>query len=148
MTSKLLWILLAFVAGAMLPIQGGLNAKMGKAVESPVYSSLISFVVGSLVLLAYVIITGQPVNWSGVKNVPNFVWLAGALGAFYVTVVILAFPRLGPALTFGLIVAGQMVIALFMDHFNLLVAQQHSINLLRVIGVALILAGVVIIRKF
>ena len=40
MTSKLLWILLAFIAGAVLPIQGGLNAKMGKAVESPVYSAM------------------------------------------------------------------------------------------------------------
>ena len=148
MTSKLTWILLAFVAGAALPIQGGLNAKMGKAVGSPVYSSLISFVVGSVVLLAYVIITRQPVSWMGVKNVPGFVWLAGALGAFYVTVVILAFPRLGPALTFGLIVSGQMAIALFLDHFNVLVAQQHAINIWRILGVVLILAGVVIIRKF
>lgn len=71
--SKLLWILLAFVAGAMLPVQAGLNAKMGKAVESPVYSSLISFVVGSLVLLGYVVITRQPVTWSGLKNVSGFV---------------------------------------------------------------------------
>ena len=148
MTSKILWILLTFIAGAMLPIQGGLNARMGKALESPVYSSLISFVIGTIVLVAYVLITRQPVAWSGLKNVPGFVWLAGALGAFYVTVIILAFPRLGPALTFGLVVAGQMFIALVLDHFNILVAQQHPINIWRVIGVALILAGVIIIRKF
>src|SRR5690606_30318672 len=117
------------------PIQGGLNAKMGKALESPVYSALISFVIGTIVLVAYVLITRQPVVWSGLKNVPGFVWLAGTLGAFYVTVIILAFPRLGPALTFGLVVAGQMFIALFLDHFNVLVAQQHSINIWRVIGV-------------
>jgi transporter family-2 protein len=148
MTSKVLWILLTFVAGAMLPIQGGLNARMGKALESPVYSSLISFVIGTIVLVAYVFITRQPVAWAGLKNVPGFVWIAGALGAFYVTVIILAFPRLGPALTFGLVVAGQMFIALFLDHFNILVAQQHSINIWRVFGVVLILTGVIIIRKF
>lgn len=148
MTSKLLWILLAFIAGAALPIQGGLNARMGKAIGSPVYSSLISFLVGSLVLIAYVAITRQPVAWSGIKNVPGFVWLAGAMGAFYVTVIIFAFPRLGPALTFGLVVAGQMFIALILDHFNILVAQQHTINIWRIIGVVLILAGVIIIRKF
>lgn len=148
MISKYLWILLAFVAGAILPIQGGLNAKMGKAIESPVYSSLISFVVGTFVLIGYVVITQQSVVWSGVRNVPGVVWVAGLLGAFYVTVITLAFPRLGAALTFGLVVGGQMVIALLLDHFNVLVAQQQSINIWRVVGVILILAGVIIIRKF
>jgi transporter family-2 protein len=99
-------------------------------------------------LIAYVVITRQPVAWSGIKNVSGFVWLAGAFGAFYVTVVILAFPRLGPALTFGLVVGGQMIVALFLDHFNVLVAQQHSINIWRIVGVVLILSGVVIIQKF
>jgi transporter family-2 protein len=70
------------------------------------------------------------------------------LGAFYVTVVILAFPKIGPALTFGLVVAGQMAIAVTLEHFNILVAQQHSINIWRVVGMTMILMGVVIIRKF
>ena len=148
MTNKVLWILLTFIAGAMLPIQGGLNARMAKGLENPVYSSLISFVVGTIVLVAYVVITRQPVVWSGIKNVSGFVWLAGALGAFYVTVIILAFPRLGPALTFGLVVGGQMFIALVLDHFNILVAHQHSINIWRVIGALLILTGVILIRRY
>jgi bacterial/archaeal transporter family-2 protein len=146
--SKFIWIILTFLAGAMLPIQGGMNAKLGKSITSPVYASMISFVVGAAVLIAYILVTKQAVNLSGIRTAPAYVWLAGALGAFYVTVVILAFPRIGPALTFGLVVAGQMAIAVTLEHFNVLVAQQHSISIWRVVGMIMILIGVVIIRKF
>lgn len=145
---RVFWITIVFIAGAFLPIQAGLNARMGKAVESPAYASMISFVVGAFSVLAYIVITRENASWSGLKSAPGYVWLAGALGAFYVTAIVLAFPRIGPALTFGLVVAGQMVIAIVLDHFNVLVAQQHSINIWRIIGVMLIVAGVIIIRKF
>src|SRR4051812_29204299 len=128
---KALWIIIALVSGAFLPIQAGLNTKMAKALENPVYASMISFVVGALSIIIYIALTKQPVSWQGIRTVPAYVWLAGVLGAFYVTAIILAFPRIGPALTFGLVVAGQMLIALFLDHFNILVAQQHNINIWR-----------------
>jgi len=145
---KLLWIFIAFVAGTFLPIQAGLNAKMGKALQSPVHASMISFIVGVLTLIAYIFLTKEQVSWAGIRTAPAYVWIAGALGAFYVTAMILAFPKIGPALTFGLVVGGQMLMAVILDHFNLLVSQQHSINILRVLGILLIVAGVIIIRKF
>ena len=70
------------------------------------------------------------------------------LGTFYVTAVILAFQKIGPALTFGLVVAGQIFMAVLLDHFNILVAQQHPVNVWRVFGIVLIVASVIIIRKF
>jgi transporter family-2 protein len=78
----------------------------------------------------------------------NLSMLLFLLGAFYVTAIVLAFPRIGPALTFGLVIAGQMAISILLDHFNILVAQQHSINLWRGLGVALIITGVMLIRRF
>lgn len=145
---KIIWIIAVIIAGAILPVQAGLNAKMGKAVESPVWAALISFGVGAIALLIYAGVTKSTLQSEGLKTVPGYTWLAGAIGAFYVTVVLLAFPKLGPALTFGLIVGGQLLISLFLDHFNILVAQQHSINLYRVFGMILIVVGVVIIRKY
>lgn len=148
MMNKILWPLLAFLSGAFLPIQAGLNTRLGKGIESPVYASLVSFVVGAIALVAYVIFTGQPVNFSNVRSIPAYAWLGGLLGAFYVTVIIFAFPRIGPGLTFGLVIGGQMLISVLLEHFNILVAVPHPINIWRVLGVVLIIAGVVIIRKF
>lgn len=145
--NKIIWIFLAFLSGAFLPIQAGLNSKLGKAVASPVYASMLSFVVGMLGLIAYILLTGQSVSWAGIKDVPAYVWLGGLLGAFYVTVIILAFPVLGPGLTFGLVVAGQMTISILLEHFNVLVAQQNPISFTKILGVMLVVAGVIMIRR-
>lgn len=145
---KIAWLLIALLAGALLPIQAGLNAKLGKSIASPVHASMLSFITGALAVALFILLTKQPVSLAGVKSAPGYVWIAGALGAFYVTAVILAFPRIGPALTFGLVVLGQMVISMLLDHFNILVHQQHSINIYRIMGILLIVSGVIIIRKF
>jgi len=146
--NKIIWIALAFLSGAFLPIQAGLNAKLGKTVESPVYASMLSFVIGTLGLITYILITKQSMSWAGVREAPAHVWIGGLLGAFYVTVIILAFPKLGPGLTFGLVVAGQMIISILLEHFNILVAQQNSISFMKVLGVLLVVVGVIIIRRF
>ncbi|WP_336518371.1 DMT family transporter [Pollutibacter soli] len=145
---KELWIFIALISGAILPIQAGLNARMGKSLESPVHASIISFAIGLAGLLIYNIISKNQISWAGIRSAPWYAWTPGILGAFYVTAIIMAFPRIGAALTFGLVVAGQMLIAILLDHFNVLVAQQHSMNIWRFFGVMLIIAGVIIIRKF
>ncbi len=148
MMNKTLWILLAFAAGAILPIQAGLNTKLGKAGCSAVHASMISFVIGLIGLVLYLLITQQNVSISGLKATPMYIWLGGLLGAFYVTVIVLAFPQLGPGLTFGLVVAGQMLISILLEHFNILVAQQSSINAYKILGLMLIVVGVIIIKKY
>ncbi|MBA4146182.1 MAG: EamA-like transporter family protein [Cytophaga sp.] len=145
---KIIWILLAFISGTFLPLQAGLNSRMGKAAESPVHASLISFAVGAIGMIAYVLVTRQTVSWSGIKEAPPYIWLGGLLGAFYVTIIILAFPKLGPGLTFGLIVAGQMIMSVLLEHNNILVAQQNPISAMKILGIALVIAGVIIIRKY
>lgn len=145
---KFTWMFIAFLSGAVLPIQAGLNTKLGKSIESPVFAALISFLVGTLAIGLYILFSKQTISIAGLKSAPMHVWLGGLLGAFYVTALVIIFPKIGPALTFGLIVAGQMLIAMLLDHFNILVAQQHSINIWRILGMLLIVAGVILIRKF
>lgn len=146
--NKNFWILLAFAAGALLPLQAGLNAKLGKAGGSAVHASMFSFVVGLLGLIIYILITQQSVSIAGLKAAPMHVWLGGLLGAFYVTVIVLAFPKLGPGLTFGLVVAGQLIISALLEHFNILVAQPSPINIYKIAGLVLIVIGVIIIKKY
>jgi transporter family-2 protein len=145
---KLIWIIIALLSGAVLPIQAGLNARLGTATQNPVYASAISFVVGTIALIAYILVTRQTISLSGAKELPFYIWLGGLLGAFYVTAIVLLFPKLGPGLTFGLVVAGQMIVSILLDHYNILVTQQTPISYMKVLGIVLIVAGVVIIRKF
>jgi transporter family-2 protein len=145
---KVTWIIVALISGAFLPIQAGFNFRLGKALGSPVHASMLSFIIGAFAIILFSLLTQQHASFAGLKTAPVYVWLGGILGAFYVTAIIMAFPRIGPALTFGLVFAGQMIVSILLDHFNILVANQHSINIWRILGVILIISGVIIVRKF
>jgi len=145
---KLVWFLIVFLCGALLPLQAGLNARLGRSIGSPVYASLFSFMVGALSVAIYLQFTKETVTWASLRSASMYSWIGGGLfGAIFITASMLALPRIGMAMTFGLIVAGQVIIAVLLDHFNILVAQQHPINLWRVLGTLLIIGGVGIVRK-
>lgn len=149
MKSLYILLTLAVVSGAVLPIQAGLNAKMGKAVGDPVYAAFISFVIGSIGLLIYSLLTKVDLSQiSAAGGVHWSVWTAGLLGAFYVAAVIILVPKIGAALTFGLVVAGQLTFSLLLDHYGWLGMTVHAINWQRLLGIALIIGGVLLIRNF
>jgi len=79
------YLLFAFAAGAMLPLQFGINAQLASWIESPVRAAFVSFLVGavalSLVTLAFA--RGLPGS-DRVGQAPWWIWLGGLLGAFYV----------------------------------------------------------------
>lgn len=144
-----LLLLLAAVSGAVLPVQAGLNAKMGKAVGDPVYAALISFIIGSVGLFIYTLITKTDLSQISHANTVHWtVWTAGLLGAFYVAAVIVLVPKIGAALTFGLVVTGQLGLSLLLDHYGLLGMPIHRINWQRILGVSFIIGGVLLIRNF
>lgn len=145
---KIFWIVMVVIAGAFLPMQGSMNSKLAKAGENPVYASMISFTIGVLALVAYILLTSQNVSWKGLKDAPSYSWLGGVLGAFYVTVIVFAFPKIGPGLTFGLVVAGQLITSIVMEHFQIMGTPHQPISLGRIVGVLLIIIGVVAVKKF
>ena len=73
-------------------------------------------------------------------------WMGGFFGAVYIGIPILMFPRLGAALVIALIILGQMIAAMVFDHFGILGVPEHPITSVRLLGVLMLLAGVVLIR--
>lgn len=145
---KIIWIAMAFLAGAFLPLQAGLNSKLAKTGGSPVHASMISFAVGVVALIVYIFLTSQNVSWKGIREAPAYAWTGGVLGALYVTIIVLAFPKIGPGLTFGLVVAGQLLISMLMEHFQVLGAQSQPVSIGRILGMLLIIVGVIVMKKF
>jgi transporter family-2 protein len=56
-------------------------------------------------------------------------------------------PKLGATATLGLIVAGQMMVSVILDHFGLVGYEEHRVNMWRILGVVLLLSGVILIKK-
>ncbi len=149
MSNPYLYVLIALIAGAMLPTQAGVNNKLATFIESPVLAAFISFLIGTIALLIYLLGTGESwSNLSGARNAPLIAWTGGLLGAFFVASTVILIPKLGVALTFSLVIAGQMLFTLVIDHFGLLNVPVKEISLVRVGGIFLIIFGVVLIRKF
>jgi transporter family-2 protein len=149
MSNIYLYILVALAAGAMMPTQAATNNKMAVVVGSPVLSAFLSFVVGTVALLFYLLISGVSLgSLASAKDAPPIAWAGGLFGAFFVTVGVTLVPRLGVAMTFSLIIAGQMIVTLVIDHFGLLGVPVKEVNLARIAGIVLIAAGVVLIRRF
>ncbi len=142
-------MLLIFVVGCIMPIQGSVNAKLGSYLKAPLVAAFVNFLVGGMVLLVVVLGTKIPSNlMQSVKEAPFHAWIGGLIGAIYVTSVIFLIPRLGAALSFGIIVAGQLLFSMVIDHFGLFGIPVQPVNWGRVFGVGLILTGVLVIQKF
>ncbi len=142
-------VLLAILAGAVLPFQAVFNVQLGKTVQQPIFAAFASFLIGTLCLFLYLLII--KFDFSTVvqtQTANSAVWLAGVLGAFYVAAVIVLAPKLGTALTFGLVVTGQMLVSITLDHYGFLGLPIKELNWQRCVGVLLLLAGIVVIRKW
>jgi transporter family-2 protein len=150
MSNIYLYMLLALVAGAMMPTQAATNNKMAVFLnDSPILAAFISFFVGTVALFVDAVASGASLgNLALAKNATPIAWIGGLLGAFFVTATVTLVPRLGVAMTFSLIIAGQMIVTLVIDHFGLLGVPMKEISLARIGGILLITAGVVLIRKF
>jgi transporter family-2 protein len=136
------------VSGASLPVQAGVNSALRHHVGRPELAALVSFSVGFLALLAWVVVTRQP--WPSAAQAgraPWWTWTGGLIGAFYVTTVVLLTPRLGVAATLAISVAGQMATAVALDHFGALGVPVHAFSPMRALGAVLLVLGVVLIRR-
>jgi transporter family-2 protein len=142
------YIFLAIAAGVALSAQIGINNSLRISLNSSVFAAFFSFAIGTAGLLAYAIVTRA--TWPSMQillKVPAWAWLGGFLGAYYVITAILVAPKLGAASLISLIVAAQICTSLVLDHFGLLGFSQHGINIWRVAGALLLIAGVTVIVK-
>lgn len=147
--SSYFYLLLALTVGMAGTAQAAINNKLNEYIPNPLVVALVSFVVGGAALLIYIVASGGQLSsiWTA-KNVPAIAWTGGILGAYFVACTVILIPRLGVALTFSLIIAGQMVLTLIIDHYALFGVDQRPVGIARIAGVALIIAGVVLIRRF
>jgi len=144
---QLAYILLAVLAGMLIPVQTGFNTQLGRAVGSAWSASAIVMIVASATMLLLAILARAPVPSVGqMQAATPTAWLGGALGGIYVLALILLAPRLGAANLVVFVVIGQLVAALAIDHFGLLGFPLHTLTIGRLAGVALLVGGAALVR--
>jgi transporter family-2 protein len=143
------YLLFAFAAGAVLPFQAGINAQLAVWLHSPVRAAFVSFLTGTILLAVAATLVFKPLPaWSRLGHAPWWVWLGGALGAFYVAGSIVSAPKLGAAALIAVVVAGQSLASIVVDHFGWVGFEPKHVSPGRLIGMGLVGAGVALVRIF
>jgi bacterial/archaeal transporter family-2 protein len=139
---------LAIAAGALLPVQAGANAALGRGVGGPVIAVFISLAISAILILLCALAWRAPLpSKHDLEALPAWCWLGGALGAAYLLSVTIVAPRLGAGATLALVVLGQMVCSLTLDHFGLAGFAQRSAEPARLAGVALVAVGAFLVAR-
>lgn len=141
-------IAVALLVGMILPLQALINARLGLLTQGSLFASAVSFLVGTVVLIVALIVmrTPMPSSLQLIADVPWWAWLGGVLGALFVLSSTVLVPTLGAARLVCLIVLGQIVGSLLLDHFGVLHAAK-PIEMTRLVGAVLVAAGVMLVVK-
>jgi transporter family-2 protein len=142
------YFLLAFVLGCALPLQALINNQLKSHLGgSTLLTAIVSFIVGIVALVFVSAMTGQ--RWqslSAVGKASPWELAGGLLGALYVFGAMLLAPRIGMAKMMSLIIAGQVLVSLVLDHNGWLGAAVREATLTRLAGALLVVLGVLLVN--
>jgi transporter family-2 protein len=143
-----IFALLAMGAGAAIALQASANGNFRKNLgDNPLFAACFSIVGTVLTAAITMLILRPPVpSAATLRETPWWNWIGGPLGALIVLAGAALTARLGAALFIALVVGGQLVCSLVLDHFALLGLNQQPVTPGRLLGAALVVAGVVCIK--
>ena len=150
----ILLILQSAMAGFLMPVQAGINAQLHREIGHPIGAAFVSFFVGTvaLVVLYTVLYLGARAPAPAIGKLVAAPWYlvysGGLIGAFAVFTMLTLAPKLGASVLIASFLTGQMIASVALDHFGYLGFAEHPVNLWRAVGVALLIAGVFLIRRF
>ena len=149
LNTSLFYALLMLVAGLGIPIMAALNGGLGTKLQSPALATSILFIVGSVISLSYLFISGGIPKFSPVEPVPVYFYFGGFFVIFYILSITWVAPKFGVGNAVSFVLLGQLISMAIIDHYSLLGAPQNSISIQRLIGLVFMATGVfLVVRRF
>ncbi|MFA0789312.1 DMT family transporter [Microbulbifer echini] len=147
MPSSIIYPSLMLMAGIGIPVMATLNSSLGVKLGSSALATTVLFFVGLLISVIYLLKT-EGFNASIFqKEISWYLYLGGILVAFYILSVTWVSPKFGVGNTISFVLLGQLIAIAAIDHFGLLGAQQNSLDIKRLIGLAMMIIGVLFVVK-
>ena len=145
---NVLLALLAIAAGTLFPAQASVNSLLAKSVGGAIVATWISITVSWFLLLGTnMVVFRQLPSISDIAATPLYLLVVGGtLGAIFLSLNVMLAPRLGAAATFSFVIAGQLIAALTIDRLGLFALEVRELSAGRIVGVALVIAGAIMVR--
>ena len=147
-SGKLFWQILALLSGFCLAIQPAVNGHLGIGISSGIQAALISFLIGTILLLAINVILKQMRNVKKAfqKKAPWWFYMGGFLGALYVFFALVITPEIGTGAFVIFVLIGQMIVSLLIDNYGLLRSRVRKVSMIQIIGLIVMLIGAGIVK--
>jgi bacterial/archaeal transporter family-2 protein len=147
---RLLSILMMVLAGFFISIQGPINARLRMALESPVLAATISFLSAGFVLLCIMAtgaFGGTGAGLQGLQSAPLWAYLGGVLAIGFVLGAIIAIPKVGVVVVICAAILGQMIGSFLTDTFGWFGLNKVPVDPVRLLGIALLISGVLLVQR-
>lgn len=144
-SSVIIPVSLALLAGAVVPFQAGANSALARTLGHPLWAALFSLSVSLVVVAAVILVLRIPMpRFSAAAGAPVWIWFGGVAGVIYVSLAIMLATRLGMTNFIIMVVAGQMLASMLIDHWGLMGMMVKPVNFGRIAGALLVGAGMLI----
>ncbi|WP_444897301.1 DMT family transporter [Microbulbifer sp. SSSA005] len=147
MQNAVIYPSLMLIAGIGIPVMATLNSGLGIKLGSSALATTLLFLVGLVISAAYLLKTEGLPSAVFSKDIAWYFYLGGILVAFYILSVTWVSPRYGVGNAVSFVLLGQLLAISVIDHFGLLGAQQTSLDTKRLIGLAMMVIGVLLVVK-
>ena len=140
-------VFLSVVAGLAGSVQVAVSGAFGKRI-GVLEATAFGAIAAALIVSALVLITRQ--GFGGVAaglREPPWLWLNGVMGAIVVTTITYTAPRIGTFATIGLLIAGQLAMGVVIDALGLFGLERIPVGWERVVGLALLAGGAVLVLQ-
>ncbi|WP_312698778.1 DMT family transporter [Sedimentibacter sp.] len=139
-------ILLAMLAGLLMSVQGVFNTRVMDSSNMWATNSWVHLTAFATSIIIW-FFTGRESLFS-VFSVSNKLYLLGGIiGAFITFTVIKSISDLGPAYATMLILLAQLVVSCSIEAFGLFGTEKICFEWSKLIGVALMIAGIIVFKK-
>ena len=139
-------MLIAILSGALMSTQGVLNTGVTKQTSIWVSASFVQFSALLVCIVAW-FVTGRQGNFAALFKIDHkYMLIGGVLGAFITYTVIKSVDNLGPAVANMFIITAQLIVAYLIEIFGLCGAEKVPFEWRKLLGVAIIVAGIVVFQ--
>lgn len=134
------------IVGGFIALQAPVNAGLGRATGS-FAAALVSFLIGTAVLAAIVVLSGRAGGVTGAANVEWYYLLGGIFGAAYVFTALVTVEFIGAGGVAAATITGQLTASVALDRLGVLGLEQAALTWERLLGVGLLLAGTYLVVR-
>lgn len=141
--------ILAFVAGCVVTIQTAVNSILSYEIHSAIHTALITMSETTLIFALVIMLRREQISKLRTIQIKKSAWIlcGGFCGATFIIGNSYLLPHLGASALVVLNIVGQLTSSMIIDQFGLMGAEKKKTSIIQIVGLIIIIAGVVALKK-